>query len=296
MPGLSSDEKKAKLARMSYASFLTDLWKVDPQVVAVLQAYPQPLYGLGIDAVSAQDAWGLGLPGFDGLKLAPGAGPGMGRDAIPNEEAEKYFFHFPDGNASIARLLTRSLIPDAVPGSTAQDIVTAQVKYDRLDRAESPVRIRLSSTVVKVKHVGDPATATEVEITYSQQGKLATVRASHCILACWHTMIPYINSELPAAQVAALQSAEKVPIVYTNVALQQLAAVCEVEGGFDLCAGELFHQCQPGPAGEHWRLSRDDESRSADCADDASLSLPAGIAEPFAASRWTGAALCDAVR
>ena len=41
----------------------------------------------------------------------------------------------------------------------------------------SPVRIRLSSTVVKVKHVGDPATATEVEITYSQQGKLATVRA-----------------------------------------------------------------------------------------------------------------------
>ena len=136
MPGLSSDEKKAKLARMSYASFLTDLWKVDPQVVAVLQAYPQPLYGLGIDAVSAQDAWGLGLPGFDGLKLAPGPGPGMGRDAIPNEEAEKYFFHFPDGNASIARLLMRSQIPDAIPGSNAQDIVTAQVKYDRLDRAE----------------------------------------------------------------------------------------------------------------------------------------------------------------
>ena len=82
---------------MSYASFLADLWTVDPQVVAALQAYPQPLYGLGIDAVSAQDAWGLGLPGFDGLKLAPGPGPGMGRDAIPNEEAEKYFFHFPDG-------------------------------------------------------------------------------------------------------------------------------------------------------------------------------------------------------
>ena len=40
----------------------------------------------------------------------------MNRDAIPNEEAEKYFFHFPDGNASIARLLVRKLIPQAIPG------------------------------------------------------------------------------------------------------------------------------------------------------------------------------------
>jgi spermidine dehydrogenase len=240
MPGLSSEEKKAKLARMSYSSFLTDLWKVDPQAVALLQAYPQPLYGLGIDAVSAQDAWGLGLPGFDGLKLASGAGPGMGRDAIPNEEAEKYFFHFPDGNASIARLLVRSLIPDAVPGSNAQDIVTAQLKYDRLDRAASPVRIRLSSTVVKVKHVGDPATATEVEITYSQQGKLYTVRAGQCILACWHAMIPYINSELPAAQVAALQSAEKVPIVYTNVALRQWQPFVKLKAGSTYAPGSYF--------------------------------------------------------
>ena len=240
LPGLSSDEKKAKLARMSYASYLTDLCKMDPQVIALLQAYPQGLYGLGIDAVSAQDAWGLGMPGFDGLKLVAGAGPGMGRDAIPDEEAEKYFYHFPDGNASIARLLVRSHIPDAVPGSTAQDIVTAQVKYDRLDRAGSPVRIRLSSTVVKVKHVGDPATATEVEITYSQQGKLATVRANHCILACWHTMIPYINSELPAAQVAALQSAEKVPIVYTNVALKRWQPFVKLKAGSTYAPGSYF--------------------------------------------------------
>ncbi len=240
MPGLGSEEKKAKLARMSYASFLADLWKVDPQVVALLQAYPQPLYGLGIDAVSAQDAWGLGLPGFDGLKLAPGAGPGMGRDAIPDEEAEKYFFHFPDGNASIARLLVRSLIPDAVPGGSAQDIVTAQVKYDRLDRPASPVRIRLGSTVVKVRHVGAPATATEVEVTYSQQGRLRTVRGGHCVLACWHTMIPYISSELPADQVAALQSAEKVPIVYTNVALRQWAPFVKLKAGSTYAPGSYF--------------------------------------------------------
>jgi spermidine dehydrogenase len=240
MPGTTSDEKKAKLARMSYASYLTELMKVDPQVVKLLQSTPKDLYGLGIDAVSAQDAWGLGLPGFDGLKLAPGAGPGMGRDAIPDEEAEKYFFHFPDGNASIARLLVRSLIPDAVPGHSAQDVVTSQLQYDRLDRSSNAARIRLSSTVVKVKHAGDPATAKEVEVTYSQQGKLKTVRAGHCILACWHTMIPYIATELPAEQIAALQSAEKVPIVYTNVALRNWQAFVKLKAGSTYAPGSYF--------------------------------------------------------
>jgi spermidine dehydrogenase len=220
MPGLSSEQKKAKLARMSYAGYLSNLVKVEPQVVAMLDSQQKPLYGTGIDAISAQDAWGLGMPGFDGLKLTPAPGPGMGRDAIRSQEAEKYFFHFPDGNSSIARLLVRSQIPEAVPGNSVDDIVTAKVRYSQLDQPGRPTRIRLNSTVVKVRHDGPPATAKEVEVTYVQQGRLYTVRAAHCILACWHRVIPYLNSELPAVQVAALRSAEKVPIVYTNVALR----------------------------------------------------------------------------
>jgi spermidine dehydrogenase len=220
MPGLSSDQKKAKLARMSYADYLTNLVKVDLQVVTLLDPEQKSLYGVGIDAISAQDAWGLDMPGFEGLKLAPGPGPGMGRDAIPNEEAEKYFFHFPDGNASIARLLVRSLIPEAVPGESADDIVTSQVRYEQLDQPAHLTRIRLNSTVVRVRHEGDPSTANSVEVTYVQQGRLYTVKGAHCILACWHQVIPLLTSELPAAQVAYLRSAEKVPIVYTNVALR----------------------------------------------------------------------------
>jgi spermidine dehydrogenase len=220
MPGISSEQKKAKLARMSYADYLIKLVKVDPQVVTILDPEQKSLYGVGIDAISAQDAWGLDMPGFEGLKLTPGAGPGMGRDAIPDEQAEKYFFHFPDGNSSIARLLVRSLIPEAVPGSSADDVVTSQVRYEQLDQAGKPTRIRLNSTVVRVRHDGDPFTAKEVEVTYVQQGRLCTVKAAHCILACWHPVIPYLTSELPAPQVAALRSAEKVPIVYTNVALK----------------------------------------------------------------------------
>jgi spermidine dehydrogenase len=244
MPGLSSDQKKAKLARMSYADYLTNLVKVDPKVVALLQAHPQPLYGVGIDAVSAQDAWGLGLPGFNGLKLAPGAGPGMGRDSIPNEEAEEFFFHFPDGNSSIARLLVRSLLPGAVPGNSADDIVTSQIRYDQLDQAGSPTRIRLNSTVVKVRHDGDPASAKEVEVTYVQKGQVYTVKAAHCILACWHTVIPFLNTELPAAQVAALRSAEKVPLVYTNVALKNWESFVRLQTASMYAPGSYFTEAR----------------------------------------------------
>ncbi len=219
-PGLSSQEKKEKLARISYADYLTQMVRVDAQVVAMLQSYPKPYWGLGIDAVSAQDAWGQGLPGFHGLKLTPEPGPGMGRDAIYNEEANNYFFHFPDGNASIARRLVHGLVPSAFPEHASADLMTAQVHYDQLDRANNPTRIRLNSTVVRVRHDGDAASAKEVEVSYVRDGRLYTVKAAHCILACWHPVIPYIAADLPAPQMSALKQAEKVPIVYTQVALK----------------------------------------------------------------------------
>jgi spermidine dehydrogenase len=144
----------------------------------------------------------------------------MNRDAIPNEEAEKYFFHFPDGNASIARLLVRKLLPNVIPGNSASDIVMAGADYGKLDSASFPVRIRLNSTVVRVRHAGDPASAKEVEIAYANGGKVYKVKAAHCILACWHVVIPYICDELPDPQKDALASAAKVPLLYTNVAIR----------------------------------------------------------------------------
>jgi len=220
LPGLSSTEKKAKLARMSYAAFLRDVAKVHEDVVKLYQAVPQGLFGVGIDAVSAQDAWGLDLPGFQGMKLDPVPGKGMNRDTIPNEEAEKYFFHFPDGNASIARLLVRKLIADAIPGNSWNDVVLSKANYAKLDLSGSSVKIRLNSTAVRVKHVGDAAAAKEVEVAYARGGKVYTAKAKDCILACWHVVIPYICEELPQRQKDALASAQKVPLLYTNVALR----------------------------------------------------------------------------
>ena len=224
LPGLPSEAKKARLARISYANFLKDIVGVPEEVVKVLQAGPQPLFGVGFDAVSAQDAWGMGYPGFTGMKLDPAPGKGMNRDAIPNQEAEKYFFHFPDGNATIARLLVRKLISQAIPGTSAADIVTARANYAKLDEDGSPVRIRLNSTVVRVKHDGDLASAKQVEVAYARYGKTYRVRASHCILACWHVVIPYVCEELPGSQKQALYAAAKVPLLYTNVAIREWEA------------------------------------------------------------------------
>ena len=220
LPGLTSDEKKARLARMSYAKYLTETIGVSDELVKLFQSMPHPLFGFGIDGVSAQDAWGLELPGFAGLALDPAPGKGQNRDTIRSEEADKYFFHFPDGNASIARLLVRTLNPSAIPGTTATDVVLAKADYSRLDTTSSAVRIRLNSTVVKVKHVGDPATAKEVEITYATGKNLKSVRAKNCILACWHVVIPYIAQELPEPQKEALASAQKVPLLYNNIVLR----------------------------------------------------------------------------
>jgi spermidine dehydrogenase len=219
-PGLTSEQKKAKLARMSYASFLRDVAGVHEDIIKMYQAIPHPLFGVGIDAVSAQDAWGFDMPGLDGMKLDDTPGKGMNRDAIPNEEAEKYFFHFPDGNATIARLLVRRLIPGVIPGNSLPDVILAKANYARLDDPSSSVRIRLNSTAVRVKHLGDAAGAREVEVSYARGGKVYTAKAKNSILACWHVVIPYICEELPDRQKEALASAQKVPLLYTNVALR----------------------------------------------------------------------------
>jgi spermidine dehydrogenase len=239
-PGLTSDEKKAKLARISYANFLTEVAGVHPDLVKIYQAFPHPLFGVGIDAISAQDAWGFGLPGLSGMKLDPAAGKGMNRDAIPNEEAEKYFFHFPDGNATIARLLVRKLIPRAVPGASSADVVLSRANYAKLDDASSPVRIRLNSTAVRVKHVGDTSSAKEVEVSYARGGKVYTARAKNAILACWHVVIPYICEELPEKQKDALASAQKVPLLYTNVALRNWTAFQKL-GTDSIYAPGMYH-------------------------------------------------------
>ncbi len=224
LPDLTSEQKKDRLSRLSYRDFLRTILKVDPSVIPLYQSHTHGEWGVGIDAVSALDCWGIGLPGFRGLKLQPGAAPRMGYTPAGYAEGGSYTFHFPDGNASIARLLVRDLVPAAVPGSDAKDIVTAKVDYTRLDRPDNPIRIRLSSIVVRARNLGDPASARGVEVAYARGDKVFTVQAKACVLASWNMMIPYLCPELPQPQKAALHELVKTPLVYTSVALRNWTA------------------------------------------------------------------------
>ena len=218
LPGLSNDAKRDRLSRLSYADYLTAILKADHGVLPYYQHRTDDLWGCGIDAITALDCWGVGLPGFAGLNLKKGSTARMGyTPAGYSESGGSYTFHFPDGNASIARLLVRALIPGAIFGHDAQDIVTAKTDYSKLDVAGAPVRIRLNQVVVRARNA---AKGVEVAYTAAAGGKpVMRVRAKDCVLASWNMMIPYLVPELPAAQKAALHKLIKTPLVYTSVAI-----------------------------------------------------------------------------
>ena len=219
LPGLSREEKLAKLGKISYANYLVKHCRVAPEALPFFQTFTHDLFCVGIDAVSALACYEAGddyqsftYPGFDGLGFPE------------HEKEEPYIFHFPDGNATIARLLVRALIPGAVSGETMDDVVTARADYSKLDKADSAVRIRLNSTVVHVQHEKGAKAEKEAEVAYVRGGKLATVKAKKCVLACYNGMIPYLCPELPEGQKEALSYLVKAPLVYTHVALRNWTA------------------------------------------------------------------------
>jgi spermidine dehydrogenase len=224
MPGLLSAEKKAKLSKISYRDFLLNVVKADPSVIPFYQTRTHGEWGVGIDAEPALDCWAIGLPGFQGMHLEPGAAPHMSYSAAGYANGGSYSYHFPDGNASIVRLLVRNLIPAAMPGHTVEDVVTARADYSQLDRSNSSVRIRLNSSVVHVRNVGEAASAKEVEVVYAQGTQVFTVRAKGCVLGCWNMMIPYLCPDLPDKQKEALHYLVKVPLVYCSVAIRNWVA------------------------------------------------------------------------
>ncbi len=224
MPGVTSAEKKDRLSRISYRAFLLTVARVAPIVADFYQSHTQGEWGVGIDAVSALDCWGFGMPGFQGMGLDPHAAPRMSFTPAGYVEGGSYVFHFPDGNASIARLLVRSLIPSAIPGSDCRDVVTAQADYSRLDRSGQDVRIRLSSLCVRARNLGEPGASRGVELAYARGDGVYRVTARACVLASWNMMIPYLCPELPAKQRAALHKVVKTPLVYTSVAIRNWMA------------------------------------------------------------------------
>ena len=220
-PGLDAKATRKKLTHMSYHDYLVKVARCHPDVVRLFNTSLKGLFVTGMDAVPAVYCREMGYPGFAGLhldqisedQLAHEAGGQHGRENQDRANTGDPDMYFPDGNATIARLLVRSLIPAALPGSSMEDVITARVDYTMLDRDENNVRIRLNSTVIKVGHTSKG----QVQTSYVNDGKAAYVRSKGVVLACWHSVIPFICDEIPAQQKDALSYGVKAPLVYTGV-------------------------------------------------------------------------------
>jgi spermidine dehydrogenase len=143
---IPASEQQEYLWRISYRDFLErHMGITDPEVFALYQ-------GLTVDSsASIEVSSALGVMGYSGF-------PGLQATALSQYEdvAEPYIFHFPDGLASIARLLVRDMIPRVAAGTTMDDIVLAKFDYSNLDEEDSNVRLRLNSMVVRAEHEGSP--------------------------------------------------------------------------------------------------------------------------------------------
>jgi len=204
LAGRSTEEKLRILKRTSYRDYLIKICGCSEEVANCFQGRTHGFFGLGCDSVPAADLRDMGYPGFGGLGLPSSSGRG-----------EPYIYHFPDGNASLARLLVRALLPGSAPGGTMEDIVLAPFNYDALDQAANAVRIRLDSTCIDVRNAPD-----KVLVGYLRGGAMHRVEARHAVLACFHMVIPHLMPELPEVQRAALAQNVKTPIVYTNVVVR----------------------------------------------------------------------------
>ncbi len=213
LTGKSLEKKYNLLRNTSYLEYLERYAGVPESVREILRDSWLPLVGVGWEAASAAEAWYYEFPGTDALGLP-----------VEHEAEEPYIHHFPDGNASVARLLVRDLIPDAMPGTTMEDLVTSRARYAALDRDGADIQVRLNSTAVDVRNSADGA---HVDVTYINKGDSYRVRGRHVVLACYNQIIPHICPDVPDEQAKAIGYATKIPFVIGSFALRNWRAIAD---------------------------------------------------------------------
>lgn len=235
MPGASKAEKIEALKTISYKDALMQHAGLSEEAYGVLAADYIGMWALEWDALSALEA----VRAYHGGAMVIGIDP---HEVIDTGHAEEpYIFHFPDGNAGVARLLARDLVPDSVTGPTMEDMATAHFNYNLLDLEKNNTRIRLNATVIEVKNSSD-----HVDITYVRGGKAEKVKAKATIMAGYAHMLPLILPEMGDKQKEAIAWPEKVPMAYINVALTNWRAWQK--------AGVRYYTC---PKGFYSNLSLD---------------------------------------
>jgi len=261
--GLSAEQTRRRLSQMSYKDYLLNVVRCHPDVVKLFQSSFHGSFVVGPDAIPAIYFRDSGYPGFAGLTLEdlpenllvdePGGQHGRENQRRANRGDPDMYF--PDGNATITRLLVRALIPDAVSTGDMEDIVTANVDYRELDRDSHNCRIRLNSTVTDVRHLTDQ----QVQTSFVKDGQAYSVKSKNVVMACWNTVIPYLCPDIPTAQKEALSYGVKSPLVYTGVLLSNWQSFVDT-GIYSTRAPTSFFSSvglQPSVRMGDYRTSRD---------------------------------------
>lgn len=225
--GKSAGEVEKLLKGISYTDFLKQYGGLTDEAAGLFIRVTHGYAGVGADSLSAAECIGASVPIMHLLGSEHLSGSGA-------TDAGGDVAMFPDGNASIARLLVRALIPAAAPDATASNLALARFDYGKLDEAGSLVRLRLDSTVINVANRNGGA-----GVTYVNDGRVLQVNARHTVLACWHAIIPHLCPELPEAQKAAQRYQVKRPLLVTNVLLRDSKAIDELQLSGAYCPGRL---------------------------------------------------------
>ena len=225
--GKSEDEVRNLLRSISYTDFLKKYGGLTDEAADLFIRVTHGYAGVGADSLSAAECIGASVPITHLLGSPHLSGSGA-------TDAGGDVAMFPDGNASVARLLVRALIPAVAPDADASNLALARFDYSRLDEAGATVRLRLNSTVINVaNHNGG------TRITYVNDGRVLRVKAKHSVLACWHAVIPHLCPDLPDEQKEAQKYQVKRPLLVTNVLLRDSKAIDKLDLSGAYCPGRL---------------------------------------------------------
>ena len=245
---ISKDELQEYISTHSYFDYLKTTLNVDdPGVLEMARNSCSDFAGPGADVLSiaeALESGALGLDPVESLKYVIGEEAyekNIQKHGYILDEEDQYIHQFPDGNATIACLLVKKMIHDVGEGNNAEEIILSKFNYAQLDRPGNVVRIRLNSTVVNVKHGGDPNSSGDVFVTYINHNKSYQVKGKGVVMACYNMMIPHIAPGLPEEQAAALRRSVKIPLQYTTVGLKNWRAIKEMGMGMAMSPGNM-HQ------------------------------------------------------
>jgi len=240
-------ELQEYIASHSYWEYLkTTLGVDDPAVLEMARGSCVDNAGPGTDVLTIREVLGTGGMGFDPATLKDVLGKRAYKKYVTDYgnimlEEDPYIHHFPDGNATLTRSLVKKMIPRVGEGNSAEEIVLSRFDYSELDKARNSVRIRLNSTAVNVRHVGDPASSSEVLVDYVHDNRSFRIRGKNVVMACFNGMIPYIVPDLPEKQAKALKRIVRMPLQYTSVGLKNWRALKEMGIGLAMSPGNM-HQ------------------------------------------------------